>query len=127
MEELMNEKKARFVMGIVFVLLVSVFITGCRTAPAVPTADIAGLAVAGGIEAGRLEQVGRELERISGQARIELGRISASTGELASIIRTVFDIAFGLCDEVEALREGIIAGETEQQNSADNTGNLVGN
>jgi len=60
--------------------------TGCRTTTA-GAQRVTELAVGGGVEIGRLEQLDKELERISGQARDELGRAGESVSGLAGIIQ----------------------------------------
>jgi len=105
------------------IVLVSVCFAGCRTTGA---ERITELAVSGGIEIGRLEQLDKELGRISQQARDELSRAGTSVDDLAGIIRRVFDIAYGLCDEIEGLRAEIRAIKENYKDTTGDTNNLDG-
>ena len=118
------KKAVAVILFFVWILVFLHVASGCTTER--NTVGTSELAMAGGTEVGRLKQLDSELARISEQARAELARAGNSSLELGSIISRVFDIAFGLCDEIDNLR-GEIAGSAEVEPVAlDGAGDNVG-
>jgi hypothetical protein len=107
-------------VGCIVVILFAVFIGGCRSTPKVGATELAS---AGYREIGRLEQLDKELDRISKSARSELSRAGDSTLQLGDIVSRVFNIAFGLCDEIDKLRAELNAIKDSEFVAEHNTGN----
>ena len=102
----MNEKKIICIIICFCIFFIS--ITGCKSTGK-SKVGIDELAINGGYEIGRLEELDKQLGAITERERQELGRALTSTNELGVIISTVFGVAFRLCDTIDELRDQIKA------------------
>jgi len=104
--------------------MVVILFSGCKSTAAVTTGAITDAAVSGGIEIGRIRTVNQQLTEYSKQSRDELARLTSGTGELRDIISSVFDIAFGLCDEIDRLTSELRTITEDSQSMAISTDNM---
>lgn len=121
---------------IILCCFIFVLITGCvsnRTS----TTDITRLAESSGKEIGRLDElnsgdekiqqrigeISDKLDNIQQRFSAQLDAAAASSGDIREIIQRVFNIAYGLCDEVEGIRAEL----EELQNTEPTSRNILSN